>query len=754
MLKRSLRTIFLAAVGLLLFGGISQSPVSAIAPANTGWMFTIGSWANPSANYNNVTNSWRVVDGSPYHYGSDFYAQDWNWGSGSADWGKEVRAPIGGTVIWAASVANGYGKSVVIRWDTDGNYAWRAAHLSTIAVTKGARVYTGALIGTVGNSTGTTETLPHHLHSVFYKNITQMDGSETALAKLEKGGSLGGTSQGTAPNNFAYSQCERVTSSSITLFNSTQCLGSATSFGVVSLYNFPSSSDNTTKSISVPAGRSVRVYSDFNKIGASKCLTPGNHQNLQRVLYDNGTRIVPQDTGDGLGTISSIEVFNNTGCFVDGMTFDSHVNYPVGASVKVGANFTKIWKLRNTGTTTWQTNYQVAFVSGEQLGGLGSIALPATVAPGATIDVSVNLKAPNSLGTKTGYWALRNASGSNIGSNLTVSVNLVSACPGVLSSSIILFDQSDCIGNTRAFPSVGSRNLSDFGFDNAPRAIYVPSGMSVKVYEHANRDGSSRCISWTMYNLASDYYTSGNTGLVIAGTVSSIEVFLNGSCYTPPTSNCPTFSAPGVVPFSDYECKGSAPYYYPANGWWNLDALNNNTRSLYVPAGKSVRLYEGNNRGGWTKCVNTTLYDMRKDYYNATSVQLVSSNGDANLSSMEVFDNTSCSPPSSGCQNYNTNAVVLFADPNCGGDRRYFAEPGFRNIPELDFNDKASAIYIPNGWSVKVYEHDNRQGSWSCYNTIGGLWDLNQDWYQSGNTSLRLNDTISSMQVYTNRSCL
>jgi hypothetical protein len=43
------------------------------------------------------------------------------------------------------------------------------------------------------------------------------------------------------------------------------------------------------------------------------------------------------------------------------------------------------------------------------------VRLPGRVAPGETVDVSVTLTAPNSIGRQVGYWMLRNPSGALFG---------------------------------------------------------------------------------------------------------------------------------------------------------------------------------------------------------------------------------------------------------------------------------------------------------------------------------------------------
>lgn len=49
------------------------------------------------------------------------------------------------------------------------------------------------------------------------------------------------------------------------------------------------------------------------------------------------------------------------------------------------------------------------------MNGISPLPLTSSVAPGATVDLSVNLKAPGTTGTYRGDWQLRSASGINFG---------------------------------------------------------------------------------------------------------------------------------------------------------------------------------------------------------------------------------------------------------------------------------------------------------------------------------------------------
>jgi hypothetical protein len=97
-------------------------------------------------------------------------------------------------------------------------------------------------------------------------------------------------------------------------------------------------------------------------------------------------------------------------------SFVSDVTIPDNTSITVNQGFTKTWRLKNVGSCTWTSGYQLVFDSGDQMGGPASQQLTnGSVAPGQTIDVSVNLTAPASPGTYKGNWKLREPGGALFG---------------------------------------------------------------------------------------------------------------------------------------------------------------------------------------------------------------------------------------------------------------------------------------------------------------------------------------------------
>ena len=91
------------------------------------------------------------------------------------------------------------------------------------------------------------------------------------------------------------------------------------------------------------------------------------------------------------------------------------VTIPDDSIMLPGQAFTKIWRLKNSGTCTWTRDYSIAVFSGEGMGAPASVPVPGVIAPGQTVDIGVDLIAPLEAGTYQGNWKLRNASKSWFG---------------------------------------------------------------------------------------------------------------------------------------------------------------------------------------------------------------------------------------------------------------------------------------------------------------------------------------------------
>jgi len=120
----------------------------------------------------------------------------------------------------------------------------------------------------------------------------------------------------------------------------------------------------------------------------------------------------------------------------DDSEFVADMTVPDGTQFAPGTVFQKTWRVRNSGTCTWDASYRLAFLAGDRMSGprsapLGDLDLgpdspglyPA-VQPGDEIDLSVMLIAPASGGIYRGQWQLFAPDGRPFGTRPFVSIQV------------------------------------------------------------------------------------------------------------------------------------------------------------------------------------------------------------------------------------------------------------------------------------------------------------------------------------------
>ena len=99
--------------------------------------------------------------------------------------------------------------------------------------------------------------------------------------------------------------------------------------------------------------------------------------------------------------------------------FYADLTVPDYTAFRPGDPFEKIWKIKNEGTCTWTTDYHMVFAFGNRMGGDPSISLPQEVPPGQTVDLAVEMVAPEAGGEFTGNWQLSNPENLPFGVGIT-----------------------------------------------------------------------------------------------------------------------------------------------------------------------------------------------------------------------------------------------------------------------------------------------------------------------------------------------
>lgn len=150
------------------------------------------------------------------------------------------------------------------------------------------------------------------------------------------------------------------------------------------------------RDLSSLAGKDVKFILHVNAYGSPTG---------DRALWGN-----PVIYRSGSGGVTPVPTTPTSGSGCDKAQFISDVTVPDGTLFAPGATFKKTWRLKNVGTCSWTTSYSIIFSSGEKMGGPTSAPFPTSVAPGQTVDLTINLTAPSTGGTYRGNWMLKNAS--------------------------------------------------------------------------------------------------------------------------------------------------------------------------------------------------------------------------------------------------------------------------------------------------------------------------------------------------------
>lgn len=87
--------------------------------------------------------------------------------------------------------------------------------------------------------------------------------------------------------------------------------------------------------------------------------------------------------------------------------FIKDVSIPDGEYITPGQKFTKIWRIQNIGSCIWNQSYNLIYSGSEDFKAPHTNPLnSASVKPGDTIDISLNMVAPQKPGTYISYWNL------------------------------------------------------------------------------------------------------------------------------------------------------------------------------------------------------------------------------------------------------------------------------------------------------------------------------------------------------------
>jgi hypothetical protein len=112
--------------------------------------------------------------------------------------------------------------------------------------------------------------------------------------------------------------------------------------------------------------------------------------------------------------------------------FEGDITIPDGTVIKPGADFKKTWKLRNTGTCTWDEGYTLVYVAGSTQNldpyNFEFQSSSDFVKGGGAIDMTLTLSAPCKPGKYEGHWRMRTDGGYYFGTLLSVYIEVQEKC--------------------------------------------------------------------------------------------------------------------------------------------------------------------------------------------------------------------------------------------------------------------------------------------------------------------------------------
>lgn len=95
--------------------------------------------------------------------------------------------------------------------------------------------------------------------------------------------------------------------------------------------------------------------------------------------------------------------------------FVEDLTIPDGTKIVAGNTFTKTWRIRNSGSCTWDTRFDIAFVDGTQMTPGKIWDLKKEVKSGETVDISIEMTAPSTVGSYQGNFQMVNPNGTRFG---------------------------------------------------------------------------------------------------------------------------------------------------------------------------------------------------------------------------------------------------------------------------------------------------------------------------------------------------
>ncbi|MDH5606415.1 MAG: M23 family metallopeptidase, partial [Anaerolineae bacterium] len=202
-------------------------------------------------------------------------------------------------------------------------------------------------------------------------------------------------------------------------------------------------------------------------------------------------------------------------------------------------------------------------------------------------------------------------------------------------------------------------------------SIKIPAGWSVKVWEHNDLTGKKACFTSSVPNTQAVGW---------GGT--KIEAF---RLYK--ANKCPRVNL--------LDNLGNRVWFSTQLGFFT--SPSHIAKSIKIAPGWSVIIWDADNKSGAHACLSATVNDTGTIGWDAKTIQ-----------ALEIFDYDVCVPPPAGDQ------IKLFSAAGYGGTLIW--QSGTTGVDTLP-SAVARSIEIPSGWSLNVWDTDDRSVGTQCFST-------------------------------------
>jgi uncharacterized protein YkwD len=271
----------------------------------------------------------------------------------------------------------------------------------------------------------------------------------------------------------------------------------------------------------------------------------------------------------------------------DAAQFVEDVTVPDYSHFDARATFTKTWRVKNIGTCSWTSAYSAVYSSGDALGPTSPIALSDT-APGATLDISVDMAAPASDGTYKIFYKLNNPAGQ------AMPVDDGNTIWAIITVGKVLVYSSPTPAPVSAAPSSGSGSTGSASCVTQANAGFISQTLNLINSARAANGQSAVTLNGQLSGAAQAH----SADMACTGNLSH-----TGSDGSTPTSR---IAASGVSGSTKLENIYAQPPQYGGNpqaamNWWMSDAIHRDAilNAQVTQVGIGYAAYSASPLGGY-----------------------------------------------------------------------------------------------------------------------------------------------------------